>query len=121
DLERIAARLAARTASPRDMVALRRSLRALPALGAILRAPAEKSSLLDLLLGPLSPVTELQSLLDEALADSPPNSLKEGGLIRAGFNEQLDELNTLSRDSKQWIAQFRASEAERIGIPAMKI
>jgi DNA mismatch repair protein MutS len=121
DFERIAARLAARSASPRDLAALRASLAVLPALLASIARPSERSRLLEVLREALEPIPGLHEALEKGLSDSPPNGIKEGGLIKAGYSEKLDEIRNASHDSKEWIAQFRAREAHRSGIPSLKI
>jgi DNA mismatch repair protein MutS len=121
DLERIASRLAARSATPRDLAALRSSLAALPKLADAIARPADRSSLLAILGDALAPVPGLLEALQKGLVDAPPTGIKEGGLIREGFSEKLDEIRNASRDSKDWIAQFRAREAERSGIAGLKI
>jgi len=121
DLERICGRLAAGTASPRDLAALRDTLNALPGLRTQVEGLAGASSLLAVLSEQLDPMPELARTLNEGLIDAPPLSAKEGGIIRPGHAPELDRLRFETRDSKEWIAQFRAREIERTGISGLKI
>ncbi|MHB9155333.1 MAG: DNA mismatch repair protein MutS, partial [Endomicrobiales bacterium] len=124
DLERILGRLANGTAGPRELVSLKNSLAALPGLReelktsqAILPLPVS----LETLKGRLNAPEEVIRLVMAAIADEPPVSLKDGGVIRAGFNAALDELRNISRDSKRLISQMEAGERARTGIPSLKI
>src|SRR5262249_45415372 len=64
---------------------------------------------------------DLREALDAALVDDPPLSPKEGGLIKDGYNAELDELRRTARDGKEWIAQYQAKEITRTGIPSLKV
>jgi DNA mismatch repair protein MutS len=119
DLERLNSRVAMGSATPRDLAALRRSFRTLPRLK-YLSAKFEDQTLSDLA-EKLDPLDDLHQLLQEALVDSPPPSLAEGGAIRSGYNEELDQLLSLSRDAKKWIAQLEAEERQKSGISSLKV
>ncbi|MBA2669527.1 MAG: hypothetical protein H0U67_04065, partial [Gemmatimonadetes bacterium] len=84
-------------------------------------APAPVPSLLGELLRQLNPLPDLTAALEAALVDQPPQSVREGGMIREGYDPRLDELRLLSSDSKSWIAQMRQQEIERTGISNLKI
>lgn len=123
DIERILSRLASGTASPREVVSLRCSLEALPELQQSLK-PAETlaaGETVDDLSRRLTGPREVIDAVAQAVADEPPATLKDGGVIREGFNAELDELRRISRDSKQLISQMEARERERTGINTMKI
>jgi len=125
DLQRIASRAAAGLASPRDLVALRATLRVLPELLDALSEPARASSLLGVLGDTINDrhhaTEQLRDALLRGLVDAPPNGFKEGGLIRPGYHAGLDELNEVARGSKDWIARMRGDEVERTGIDSLKI
>ncbi len=119
DLERIASRISYRSAGPRDLVALRRSLEALPRLSGLLEA-RESAFFRDRRAG-IGDFRGLASALAAALADSPPASVADGGAIRAGYNEELDGLRRLGTEGARWIADFQSEEARRTGITSLKV
>ncbi|MCC7494944.1 MAG: DNA mismatch repair protein MutS [Fimbriimonadaceae bacterium] len=119
DLERLTTRAATGRATPRDLLALRESLRRLPLLRTAL-APVG-STRLQALAAATGEFTELLAQLDAGLADDPPAQLKDGGVIRAGYHADLDELRTLAADGKSWIARLEAAERAATGINSLKI
>jgi len=119
DVERIVSRAATGRCLPRDLVGLKASLDVVPSLQNLLAASA--AEVLQRVRSELDPVPELRDLLGRALRDDPPSHLREGGVIRDGFSERLDELRTLRRDGKSFIAQLRAREIERTGIDNLKV
>ncbi len=117
DLERLAARIAAAKANARDLVALRETLLAVPALAARLAdrpALAAAAAALD-------PHVELAAHLARALVDDPPVTIKDGGMIRPGFDAALDELRELAAGGKRWLAEFETRERVATGIGSLKI
>jgi DNA mismatch repair protein MutS len=125
DLERLAARASTGTANARDLVALRQSLQRLPDLhaeaDALLRELRQPPTLLATLAPRLAPLNDLCALLERALVDDPPADLKSGGVIRDGYDPELDRLRQVRTDGKQWIAQLEAKERQRTGIPSLKV
>jgi DNA mismatch repair protein MutS len=125
DLERLAARASTGTANARDLVALRQSLQRLPALyaeaDALLCELRQPPTLLATLAPRLAPLSDLCALLERALVDDPPADLKSGGVIRDGYDPELDRLRQVRTDGKQWIAQLEAKERQRTGIPSLKV
>ncbi len=119
DIERILSRVATGRASARDLLSLGQSLAPLPELRRMLALAY--SSTLSALRERIDPFDELKDALGRAVADDPPPTLKDGGMIRAGWSAELDELRTLSRSGKDWIAQYQAREGERTGIPSLKV
>lgn len=119
DIERLVARSSAGLATPRDLSALRATLRALPRL--------EKSfakvgyGLLEDLRAQLGDHTELEKLLDKSLVDDPPMSARDGGLIRPGYDAELDKLRELSKGGKKYIADLERTERERTKIATLKV
>ena len=119
DVERLVARLVQGSGNARDLIALRVSLEQLPGLrGSLgkhdvkaLREMGEK----------ITPLPELSELYSRALADDPPILLKEGGLIRAGYNAALDELRAASVEGQEWLADLQRREQERTGIKSLKV
>ena len=119
DVQRLAARVATLRASPRDLGCLGRTLALLPKLKAQLTG--RKSDLLQILERRLDLCAEIRAEIESALADELPIATTDGGIIREGFHEKLDELRELARGGKSWIASYQAEEIERTGIPSLKI
>jgi DNA mismatch repair protein MutS len=119
DLERLTARAAQGFASARELVALRRSLEALPGVAAAL-AGADSLALRDLA-GRVVDAPELAALLAAALVEDPPPHNRDGGAIRAGFDGQLDSIHEASRSAREWIAALEAAERARTGIKGLKV
>jgi len=119
DLERLIARIALSTAGPRDLVALTRSLAAVPRLTLLLsefQAPLVRS-----LTGELDDLPDLRQWIDQAIADEPPALAREGGFVRDGFDQEVDDLRHISRSGKQVIAEMEAGERTRTGISSLKV
>ncbi len=112
DLERLIARLSTGAANARDLVALKLSLEAVPAVASL--APEKLAEGID-------PLPEVVELLARAIADEPPLTVREGNLIKDGYDEELDELRKITRGGKTWIAQLEADEREKTGIKSLKI
>ena len=130
DLQRLNARISCARANARDLLGLRQSLEALPAIAAAIAATAtateqgrdgEGGGALAECARSLDPLDDVRDLVARAIADEPPLALREGGLIRAGFSAGLDELRALATDSRTWLAQFQAREAARTGIANLKV
>lgn len=119
DLERIVSRLEVGTANARDLLALKVSLMELPDIKQILGGC--KSGLAHKYFAAISLHEELRDLLSRAVVDEPPFSVREGGMIRDGFNQELDELRSISNDSKTWMQNFEAKVKEETGIKTMKV
>ncbi|NLO36693.1 MAG: DNA mismatch repair protein MutS [Clostridiaceae bacterium] len=119
DLERLGSKLTMGQANGRDLVALRQTLGKLPAVRSHLDGVGE--SWLAELAGRIDDLPELTGLLERALVDDPPVSVKEGGLIRAGFDEQIDHLREAATNGQQWILDLEKSEREKTGIKSLKI
>ena len=119
DLERLIARIGTGYASPRDFVALKESLRAVPDVGAALAKAASetlKRCAADLVL-----LDEVTDLIERALVDEPPAVLRDGGVFRAGYHAELDEIRAASSGAKEWIALMQESERTRTGIKSLKV
>ena len=117
DLPRLIAKISYGNANGRDLLQLGKSLKVLPAIKKLLHANAGLQSLenkLDLL-------SEVVSLIDRAIVNDPPISVKEGGLIKAGYSADLDEIRKLSKGGKEWIANFEKQEKEKTGIKGLKV
>ncbi len=119
DLERLTSRAAFGRANARDLVGLRQSLQRLPMVRE--RLGGCRSERLQRLAARLDDLPELCAVLATALVDEPPNALKEGGLIRSGHHQELDELRTLAHDSTAWLARYQQQLVEATGIPSLKV
>ncbi len=119
DIERLISRVAAGAASPRDYAALRSSLQALPQLNELVQSLSSHMS--KSLSSDVQPLPELEQFLCKAIIDEPPATTKDGGVIREGFNAELDAIRTAQHDGRRWIAQMEATERERTGINTLKV
>lgn len=118
DLERLLAKVTVGTANPRDLLGLGRTLALVPELQ---RHKPQSPALLDSAFAALDPLAELRDRILNAIAPEPPVNLADGGVIREGFNAELDELRTLSRNSRQIIAAIEQRERARTGIASLKV
>ena len=119
DLERLVARVALRTAGPRDLVALRESAAMIPKARNILKGC--RAPLIQSLVGQLDDVADVRRAIENTLVDQAPVTAREGGCIRDGFDRELDELRSLSRNAKKHISAMETSERERTGISSLKV
>jgi DNA mismatch repair protein MutS len=119
DLERLSARLGLEQAGPREVAAVRHLLAALPALKAVLGSPGPE--LLAQAVADLEDLSDLHDLIHRALLDVPPPTLAAGGVIREGYDSELDELIALSRGGKEWMARLEETERQRTGIGSLKV
>ena len=119
DLERLIGRLNLGTATPRDLLALNRSISQTPTIN-ILLSDAQ-SLLLQVLSENIFELPEIRYLIENSISDEPPANLTDGGVIRTGFDAELDELRNISQSAKQTIAGFEEREKRRSGIHNLKI
>ena len=119
DLERILSRIQTNAATPRDLLALKRSVEAAAGLGVLLsRDHVEQVAWLA---GELRPIPEVTALIEQAIETEPSGSVGEGGVIRPGFSPELDRTRGLSRDTRGFIAGLESEERERTGIRNLKV
>jgi DNA mismatch repair protein MutS len=119
DLERLTMKVAADVAGPKDLVALKHSLKPIPEIKLALKN--YPGTLLEVLNENLKPQFELVELLENALVEEPPLRVSDGGLFKMGYNAQLDELKVMSHDSKNWMALYQANLKEETGIKNLKV
>ncbi|MBW2202623.1 MAG: DNA mismatch repair protein MutS [Deltaproteobacteria bacterium] len=119
DIGRLNGRIALKRANARDLLALKSSILRLPFIKNALENST--STLLSAIALRLDLLQDIAGLIEETICEEPPVSLKEGGIIREGYNEELDRLISLSRDGKSWIAGFARSEQKRTGISSLKV
>jgi DNA mismatch repair protein MutS len=121
DLERLTGRLGCGRANARDLVALRRSLDPVAGLVDRLETPGKSSRFLAAVHDGLDPCPEVTELVGRAVVDEPPAVLNEAGIIRDGYHAELDELRTIGVEGKGFLDRYRTEEAERTGIPNLKV
>ena len=119
DLERICTRISYGSANARDLVALAHTLEIVPRVQELL-APLD-AAIIAGISERMPALPELRVRLEEALRDEPPLQLREGGMIREGYSEELDELRVVSTEGSQWFARYQQKESDRTSIPNLKI
>ena len=119
DIERLNGRIALKRAHARDLISLKSSITRLPFIKEKLAGSA--SSLLSEISLSLDTLQDLVQLIEDAIREDPPVSLKDGGIIREGYDGELDSLISISREGKDWITKFAESERKRTGINKLKV
>ena len=119
DLERLITRIAYGTANPRDLTAFRSSLEMLPHIRYILEEM--QSELLKKIHDDMDPLEDLCTLVKDAIREEPPIAMKEGNIIRDGYNEEVDKLRRAKSDGKEWLAKLENDEKEKTGIKNLRI
>ncbi|MCM1118318.1 MAG: DNA mismatch repair protein MutS [bacterium] len=119
DLERLLGKVTYKTANPRDLLAFRSSLEMLPPIKKVLAG--FEGELLAKLAADMDSLEDLYALIDQAIEEEPPITIREGGIIKDGFDEDIDRLRSAKRDGKQWLAQLEEQDRERTGIRNLKI
>ncbi|HPJ71085.1 MAG TPA: DNA mismatch repair protein MutS [bacterium] len=119
DLQRLIARIACGTPNPRDLGAVRQSLKAVPGFREELAGFAD--GIWEDIRAGLHDFTSLVELLERGLVDTPPLSPGDGGVIREGFDGELDGIRRLAREGKDWISRYQAEEIERTGVKSLKV
>ena len=119
DLERLVGKITYQSANPRDLIAFQSSLSMLPPIKCILENM--QSELLKEIYGEMDTLEELCTLVKEAIMEDPPLAMKEGGIIREGYNEEVDRLRRAKSDGKGWLAELEAKEREKTGIKNLRI
>lgn len=119
DLERLVCKFTYQSANPRDLIAFCSSLSMLPSIKYLLEEM--QAPLLKRLYEELDPMEDLCQLVKDAITEDPPLAMKEGGIIRTGYNEEVDRLRTAKTQGKEWLAQLETKEREQTGIKNLKI
>lgn len=119
DLQRLTSRVSTGRATPRDLAAIGQALKLLPKCKA--RLAGRKSAVIRQLEAQLELCPDLRESLDKALSDAPPATAKEPGIIREGYSPELDNLRTLARQGRDWIARYQAEEISRTGITSLRV
>jgi len=119
DLERLMVRVSLKAATPRDLVSLRSSLTRIPSIKRVVRHFT--SPFIMSMSTAIDAVEEAESLIAASVVDSPPYSVKDGGVVREGYNADLDELRKIGSGGKDWIARLERDERARTGINSLKV
>lgn len=119
DIERLASKISYGSANGRDLISLKNSTAQLPEIKTVLSRA--KSPMLKDLYGELDELQDIYAIVDKAIVDEPPISVKEGGLIKLGYDEEIDRLKTATTDGKNWVLKLEAEEREKTGIKGLKV
>ena len=119
DLERLIGRISYKTANPRDLIAFKTSLEMLPHIKRLLGE--FRSAVFKELEADLDPLEDLYGLIERAIEDDPPITVRDGGMIKEGFSEEADRLRQAKTEGKDWLAQLESREKEKTGIKNLKI
>ncbi len=119
DLERLMSKISCKTANPRDLIAFKSSLEMLPYIKQLIGN--FKSELMTETFEKLDDLKDLYDLIDASILEEPPISVREGGMIKEGYNEEADNLRKAKTEGKTWLAQLESREKERTGIKGLKI
>ena len=118
DLERLISRIAFGNANPRDLISLKNSLAVLPEILQLISSLNSKQfNILSELLDP----QDIYALIEKGIVHDPPVSVRDGGIIKEGYDEEVDELRSITIHGKKWIAQLEAAEKARTGIKSLKV
>lgn len=119
DLERLISKVAYKSANPRDLIALLNSLKMLPHIKTVIQD--FKSPLFKEITEDLDVLDDITSLIDNSINEDPPINIKEGGIIKEGYNEEVDRLRKAKTEGKTWLAELETKEKEKTGIKGLKI
>lgn len=119
DLERLLGRVSYKTANPRDFIAFRNSLKMLPHIKTVLKT--FQKELLGQIQDDIDGLQDICALIENAIEEEPPVSIREGGIIKEGFDDDIDKLRSAKRDGKKWLAQLENDDRERTGIKNLRI
>lgn len=119
DLERLISKISYKSANPRDLIAFKSSLAMMPPIKFLMESL--DSTLLKHIYTTLDTLEDIHSLIEAAIIEEPPLAIKDGGIIKDGYNEEVDKLRTAKTEGKTWLAQLEAKERENTGIKNLKI
>ena len=119
DIERLIGKISYGNANARDMISLKNSIKQLPEIKSILSTTSSK--LIQNLYQNLDELKDVYTLIDRAIIEDPPISVKEGGMIKKGYNEEVDELKSATTDGKKWLMELEVKEKEQTGIKNLKV
>ena len=120
DIERLAGKMAYGNANARDMITLKNSLEKLPDLKQVL-SNIKESIMLGEIYQNIDELKDIHDLIEKAIVDDPPMTIKDGGIIKIGYDEEIDKLKTATTEGKNWIVNLEAEEREKTGIKNLKV
>ena len=120
DIERLAGKMAYGNANARDMITLKNSLEKLPDLKQVL-SNIKESIMLEEIYQNIDELKDIHDLIEKAIVDDPPMTIKDGGIIKIGYDEEIDKLKTATTEGKNWIVNLEAEEREKTGIKNLKV
>ncbi len=122
DLERLIGRIAYNSATPRDMTAFKTSIQMIPHIKRLLgEFKAESSNFFREINDDMDDLSDIADMIDKAIMEEPPLSIKDGGIIKDGYNDEVDRLRLSKTEGKNWLAELEAFERERTGVKNLKI
>ncbi len=121
DLERLIARIVLGSANGRDLLSIKQSLERIPGIKRLIEPACPEATVLGHIFDELDPLEDITSLISSAIREDCPLQVKEGRLIKKGYNEELDELISIQHDGRSYIAQVESKERERTGISTLKV
>lgn len=119
DLERLISRIAYKSANPRELISFKNSLRMLPHIKNLMKS--YKSDFLVEMYNEFDALEDLYEIINNSIVEDPPVSIKEGGIIKEGYNQEIDKLRNAKTDGKTWLAELETKERERTGIKTLKV
>ncbi len=119
DLERLMSKISCKTANPRDLIAFKSSVSMIPPIKMLLKT--YKALRLQEIYDQMDSLEDLCQLIDQAIYEDPPIALKDGGIIKDGFNEEIDKYRHAKTEGKQWLSQLESQEREKTGIKNLRV
>ena len=119
DIERLAGKISYGNANGRDLISLKNSIKQLPNIKQVLKD--SKSAMLSDIYENLDTLNDIFELIEKSIVEEPPITIKEGGIIKLGYNEEIDKLKTATTEGKNWIIQLEIEEREKTGIKNLKV
>lgn len=119
DMERLMTRIAYSTANAKELKSLQQTVQRLPQIKSLLAGC--QSALLKDISGSIDPLEDVEDLIGRAISEEPPLTVREGGMIKSGYNEQVDELRSVMEDGAGVVAAIEARQREETGIPKLKV
>ncbi|MCR4611304.1 MAG: DNA mismatch repair protein MutS, partial [Lachnospiraceae bacterium] len=119
DLERLMTRVSYETANPRDLIALKNTIKVIPDIISLIKD--YKSSLFTYMKEEIDDLTDIYKIIDDAIDEEPPITVRDGEIVKSGYNKEVDKLRNAKSDGKNWLAQLETGEREKTGIKNLKV
>jgi DNA mismatch repair protein MutS len=121
DIERLSSKIVYGSANARDLISLKESLKLVPKIKSVFSENLVKSLVLKKIANEIDDLKDVVEIIESAISDSPPLTVKEGGIIKKGYNEQLDELKDIASGGKRWVGELESQERKKTGIKSLKV